>query len=157
MTYLASLAMLVLAGCATMPNGPTVRVLPAPGKTLEQFQSEDVYCRQWAGRQLGESPQEAANRSAAKSAAVGTVLGAGVGAALGAVAGNAGAGAAIGGGTGLLFGGTSGANASEVSGREAQRLYDNAYVQCMYAKGNQVPGIIRRSPDRYPVPPDYRP
>ena len=158
MTYLASLAVLFFAGCATMPNGPTVRVLPAQGKSLEQFRSEDLYCRQWAEGQIGESPQEAANRSSAKSAVVGTALGAGVGAALGAVAGNDGAGAAIGGGTGLLMGSASGANAGQVSGHEAQRLYDNAYVQCMYAKGNQVPGIIRREPsERYPVPPDYRP
>jgi len=31
---------------------------------------------------------------------------------------------------------------------EAQRRYDNAYLQCMYAKGNQVPGVRRRAPDR---------
>jgi hypothetical protein len=27
-------------------------------------------------------------------------------------------------------------------GREAQRRYDNAYVQCMYSYGNQVPGLL---------------
>jgi len=34
---------------------------------------------------------------------------------------------------------------------EVQRRYDNAYVQCMYAKGHQVPG--RDLPARTPAPP----
>ncbi|MES1982387.1 MAG: hypothetical protein V4443_07915 [Pseudomonadota bacterium] len=35
--------------------------------------------------------------------------------------------------------------------REAQWRYDNAYKQCMYAKGNQVPGY--QSPMQMPPPP----
>ena len=34
---------------------------------------------------------------------------------------------------------------------EVQRRYDNAYIQCMYAKGHQVPG--RNLPARTPAPP----
>ena len=34
---------------------------------------------------------------------------------------------------------------------EVQRRYDNAYIQCMYAKGHQVPG--RDLPARTPAPP----
>jgi hypothetical protein len=34
-----------------------------------------------------------------------------------------------------------------------QRRYDNAYMQCMYAKGNQVPGVTRPSRMAYPPPP----
>lgn len=34
---------------------------------------------------------------------------------------------------------------------EVQRRYDNAYIQCMYAKGHQVPG--RDLPTRTPAPP----
>jgi hypothetical protein len=34
---------------------------------------------------------------------------------------------------------------------EVQRRYDNAYVQCMYAKGHQVPG--RSLPTRTPAAP----
>ncbi len=30
---------------------------------------------------------------------------------------------------------------------ETQRRYNNAYIQCMYSKGNQVPGVLRRAPD----------
>jgi hypothetical protein len=160
----SSLLLMALAGCATLPTGPSVRVLPAPGKSFEQFQVDDSICRQWAERQNGNA-QEVANQNTATSAVVGTAVGAGVGAALGAAAGNAGAGAAIGGGTGLLFGTANGAGAGQAYGNEAQRRYDNTYVQCMYAKGNQVPGVVRRvrparrvpppPPDMNSVPPDY--
>src|SRR5262245_51723803 len=98
------ISLITLCGCATVPKGPSVMVLPTPGKPFEQFVSEDGDCRQWAERMVGMKPGEAANRSTASGAAVGTLVGAGAGAALGAVSGNAGAGAAIGGGTGLLFG-----------------------------------------------------
>jgi hypothetical protein len=163
------LVLLALAGCATLPTGPSVRVLPAPGKSFDQFQIEDAICRQWAERQVGMSPQDTANQNTATGAAVGTVLGAGVGAALGAASGNAGAGAAIGAGSGLLMGTASGASSGQVYGMEAQRRYDNTYVQCMYSKGNQIPGTVRRvrrsrsvpppppSSEMYSVPPDYYP
>jgi hypothetical protein len=162
------IALLVLSGCATMPTGPSVRVLPTPGKSFEQFMSEDALCRRYAEQQLGMTAQDTANRNTATSAVVGTAIGAGVGAALGAAGGNAGAGAAIGGGTGLLFGAASGSESGRVYGYEAQRRYDNTYVQCMYAKGNQIPGTMRNTrrvrgytppppPDMYSVPPDYYP
>lgn len=162
------IALLVLSGCATMPTGPSVRVLPTPGKSFEQFVAEDSLCRRYAEQQLGMSPQETVNQNTATGAVVGTAIGAGVGAALGAASGNAGAGAAIGGGTGLLFGAASGSEAGRVYGYEAQRRYDNTYVQCMYAKGNQIPGTMRKTrrarpyappppPGMYSVPPDYYP
>jgi hypothetical protein len=162
---LSVLVLLALCGCATLPTGPSVRVLPAQGKPFEQFQAEDAICRQWAERQIGVSPQETVNRDTASGAVVGTAIGAGVGAVLGAATGNAGAGAAIGGGSGLLLGTASGASSGQVYGMEAQRRYDITYVQCMYAKGNQIPGVERRVRRRaiapppeemYAVPPDYR-
>jgi hypothetical protein len=162
---ISSLALLALSGCATLPTGPSVRVLPGTGKTFEAFQMDDAVCRQWAGRSIGVSPQETINQNVASGAVVGTALGAGVGALLGAAAGDPGIGAAIGAGSGLLLGTASGAEAGNVSGYEAQRRYDNTYVQCMYAKGNQVPGTTRyyrmrtTSPPPPPgfrsVPPDY--
>jgi len=162
-----SLALLVLSGCATLPTGPSVRVLPGQGKTFEQFQADDAVCRQWADQSIGISPQEAVNRNTAAGAVVGTAIGAGLGAAVGAAAGNPGAGAAIGAGSGLLVGTASGASAGQVYGYEAQRRYDNTYIQCMYAKGNQVPGTVRYNrvrrtvppppPDLKSVPPDYVP
>jgi uncharacterized protein YceK len=166
---LTLLVLLALTGCATMPTGPSVRVLPAPGKTFEAFMSEDATCRQWASQLMDKSPQEVMNRNTANSAILGTAIGAAAGAAFGAIGGDAGTGAAIGGGTGLLFGTASGSGYGERYGSEAQMRYDNTYVQCMYAKGNQVPGsmvqqqvparsrvIAPPPPSGYPVPPDYR-
>ncbi|MCM0082836.1 glycine zipper family protein [Geomonas sp. Red32] len=155
---LTLLALLLAAGCETMPTGPSVMVLPAPGKAFDQFMTDDALCRQWAGERIGMSPGETASNTTVKGAAVGTLVGAGAGAALGAAAGNPGAGAAIGGGSGLLLGTAAGSGSGRYSGNEAQRRYDIGYVQCMYAKGNQVPGVRARtrSPS-YPVPPDYQP
>jgi Glycine-zipper domain len=159
-------AVLMLSGCATLPTGPSVLVLPAPGKQFEQFQIEDMTCRQWAGQQIGISAQDTVNQNTAKGAAVGTIIGAGAGALLGAASGHAGAGAAIGAGSGLLLGTATGASAGQEYGWDAQRKYDYVYVQCMYAKGNQIPGQvhqyrIRRSapppPHNSSVPPDYVP
>jgi outer membrane lipoprotein SlyB len=164
---ISSVALLALCGCATLPTGPSVRVMPGQGKTFEQFQADDAVCRQWAGQQVGISPQEAANQNTATGAVAGTLIGAGLGAAVGAASGHPGAGAAIGAGSGLLVGTAAGANSGQVYGREAQRRYDNTYAQCMYAKGNQVPGMVRYQrprrvippppPDLNSVPPDYVP
>ena len=153
--------MLALAGCATLPSGPSVMVLPAPGKPFEVFQSEDANCRRWAEQRIGMNPQDNYNQNAVSGAAVGTVVGAGIGALLGAASGNPGAGAAIGAGSGLLIGTASGADSGQVYGYEAQRRYDNSYLQCMYANGNQIPGTVRRSyrrsvPAPAAIPPDYR-
>jgi len=37
-----------------------------------------------------------------------------------------------------------GASRGKAAGYQAQRRYDNAYEQCMYAKGNQIPGTAQR-------------
>ncbi len=151
---LPCLALLIMAGCApAIPPGPSVLVLPAPYKPFEVFQADDFACRRWAYYQIGISPQEAASQSAVSGAAVGTVVGGAAGAALGAAAGDVGTGAAIGAGTGLLVGATSGASAGEYDAYTLQRRYDQAYVQCMYAKGNQVPGVIRTQRKRTAPPP----
>src|SRR6185369_16370877 len=105
------IALIALTGCATLPTGPSVRVLPAPGKPFEQFMADDAVCRQWSEQQLGISTQETVNRNAATGAVVGTAVGAGLGAAIGAASGHPGVGAAIGAGSGLLVGTASGANA----------------------------------------------
>ncbi len=147
------LSSLVMGGCATIPTGPSVMVLPPPGKPFELFLAEDALCRQWTAQQIGQSPQETANRDTVTGAVAGTVIGAGLGAALGSASGDAGVGAAIGAASGLLLGTASGADAARVSGGEAQRRYDIAYMQCMYAKGNQIPGVTRTPSIRRPPPP----
>ena len=159
------MAMLFISGCATIPSGPSVLVLPAPDKPLAQFQDDEFTCRQWAGQQVGISAQDAVVSDTAKGAAVGTLVGAGAGTLLGAASGRPGTGAAIGAGTGLLFGTAAGSGAGQEYGWETQRRYDFAYVQCMYTKGNQIPDRvhqyrIRRAPkadERFGVPPDYAP
>lgn len=133
----------LVSGCATIPTGPSVMVLPGTGKAFEQFQVDDTACRQWALQQCGMAPGDAATSSGVTSAAVGTVLGAGLGAAIGAAAGNPALGAAVGAGAGLFGGGLVGANAAYASGTAVQYRYDVAYKQCMYAKGNQIPVAAR--------------
>lgn len=152
-TIAIGLFLLLLGGCATLPTGPSVMVLPPPNKSLDQFQADDTFCRQWAARQIGLSPQDTLNQNVATGALIGTAIGAGLGAAIGATSADAGAGAAIGGGTGLLLGSASGADAGQVYGYEAQRRYDIKYMQCMYAKGNQIPGVRTRSTQTTPPPP----
>ena len=147
-------AAVVLSGCATMPTGPMVPVLPGPGKPFEVFMADDTLCRQWAQQQIGgASPSQTANQNLATGATVGTLVGAAMGAAIGAATGNVAAGAAIGGGAGLLGGTATGSNAGAASEYQLQRRYDIAYQQCMYAKGNQIPGVGRRPSRLYAPPP----
>jgi len=42
-------------------------------------------------------------------------------------------------GMGLLFGSAAGSNVAYGSSFQLQQRYDGAYMQCMYAKGNQIP------------------
>jgi hypothetical protein len=159
-SFLLCFVLVVLGGCATMPTGPSVMVLPEPGKPFEQFQSDDAVCRQWAMQQIQVPPNEVVNQNLAGGAAVGTIMGAGLGAAIGAASGNAATGAAIGAGSGLVTGTAAASGPAYAASHEAQRRYDNAYQQCMYAKGNQIPGLAaapKRSPwIPPPPPPGYR-
>ncbi len=148
-------ALAALGGCATVPSGPSVMVLPGPGKPFAVFQGDDAVCRQWASQQVGAEPSETVNQNVAGGAALGTVLGAGMGAALGSISGDAGAGAAFGAATGLLAGTAMATGPAYSSGAILQRRYDNAYLQCMYARGNQIPGVVypsRRAPPPPPPP-----
>jgi hypothetical protein len=149
------MAVVFLGGCATIPAGPSVMVLPAPGKPFEAFQSDDAACRQWALQQAGVRPGEVANENLAGGAAIGTLIGAGLGAAIGAASGHAGSGAAIGAGSGLLAGTAVATGPACRAAREVQRRYDMAYQQCMYAKGNRIPGPMSpsRKARRLPPPP----
>jgi Glycine-zipper domain len=130
----------LLTGCATVPHGPSVMVLPGSSKSFEQFQADDAVCRQWASQQVGTTAQKTATESTVGGAVIGTVVGAAAGAALGAAAGNPAIGAAAGAGVGLLGGTAVGASRGDAYGGSVQRRYDMSYTQCMYAKGNQVPG-----------------
>jgi hypothetical protein len=124
----------LLAGCVSVPMGPTVAAMPPPNKPFQAFAADDETCRHWAGGAAGQGYDAAANQMAAA-----TIVGAVLGAAAGAWSGDshdAGVGAAI----GTLFGGSVGAQQSGAIASNAQRSYDIAYQQCMYARGNVIPG-----------------
>ncbi len=140
---------LVLSGCAQTPLGPTVQVMPGPGKSFEAFTFDQAGCKQYAESSVAGQAQNANNR-AVGAAAIGTVLGAGLGAAIGG-----GRGAAIGAGSGAIAGTGVGMGSSSNEQYGIQQQYDNAYAQCMYSKGNMVPGygpMMVNSPP--PGPPD---
>jgi len=139
------LVMMLLAGCATFPPGPSVMVMPGNGKTFEAFQADDSVCRQWAQNRTEWNANQTVNENVAGGAIAGGVLGAAAGALIGAASGNVGPGAAIGAGAGLLGGAFLGSTQAYGAGGEVQRRYDNSYQQCMYLKGNQVPGQAQAS------------
>ena len=115
---------LLLAACAAPPPGPSVMALPGQGKSFDQFQRDDVGCRQYSDQQTGYGgPAAAANQAGVGNALLTTGLGAAAGALIGAAAGNAGAG--------------------------LQAQYDMAYSQCMYGHDNRVPA----APSPYPPAP----
>jgi uncharacterized protein YcfJ len=132
-------AVALLTGCATIPTGPSVMVLPGDRKTFEQFQVDDAVCRQWAAQQTGTTGERASSGSTISGAAIGTAIGAAAGAAIGAAAGSPGTGAAAGAGAGLLGGTAVGASRAEAAYGSVQSRYDAAFMQCMYAKGHQIP------------------
>jgi hypothetical protein len=144
-------ALLGVAACVTMPNGPSVTAMPGTGKSFDQFRADDADCRQYALSQIGgATANDAAVDSAVKSAAVGTIVGALAGAAI-----NGSQGAGVGAGVGLLAGSAAGSGASQASGYSTQHRYDSAYIQCMYAKGDRVPvsGRMTSAPVRHYNPP----
>ncbi len=145
--------MALLTACATVPSGPMVMVLPGAGKPFDLFQLEDAACRYHAQTQIGVTPGQEPAQSTLSGAAIGTFVGAGLGAAFGAAAGNPEVGAAVGAGTGLLMGTATGVEAGAASARTLQWRYDVSYVQCMYAKGNQVPGTTATPPPHHVPPP----
>ncbi len=126
---------LLVAGCASTPTGPSVLVLQGSGKTFDEFVRDDVYCRDFSLRQVGgKGPGHAGQNAAVASSITGTVIGAAAGAAIG---GHRGAG--VGAGTGLIVGSMAGSEGNYRSENSTQRQYDNAYVQCMYGAGHRVP------------------
>lgn len=145
-------AALVLAGCVALPTGPSVMVLPGTGRNFDQFRFDEGECRQYAYQQIGgQTAAKSQVDAGVTSAVVGTAVGAIAGAAIGGHSRDAGAGA----GVGLLMGSAMGSSAANASAYDAQRRYDHAYIQCMYAKGHRVPVPGGYSTRRYSAPPAY--
>ncbi len=148
----ATAAVVLLGSNAAWALAPSVQVMPGPNKPMQVFQQDDAACRQYADGQAG--PDESGS-TVAGSAIVGTILGAGLGAAFGG-----GRGAAIGAASGAIAGTGYGASAAAQQQYTQQQRYDNAYVQCMYSRGNQVPGAAGAAPPppgAQPPPPDSQP
>ena len=141
---IATLMALLLTACAVAPMGPSVQVLPNSSKPFQVFQQDQRECNQYAQTQIA-GQVDAANANAVGTVVISTFLGALLGSAASTHGyqgrhyshpGNnlTGTGAAIGAGAGVAIG----ANQSERDQGSIQGQYDNAYVQCMYSKGNQV-------------------
>ncbi|PKM12787.1 MAG: hypothetical protein CVV13_04050 [Gammaproteobacteria bacterium HGW-Gammaproteobacteria-3] len=144
-------ASLAVSSCVSIPDGPSVMVLPGSTLSFQQFRNDDAVCQLYAKAQVGGvTPKQASVESGLTSAVVGTALGAAVGAAI-----DGGSGAAIGAGSGLAGGTIVGTGAASSSAYEAQQRYDIAYIQCMYAKGHQVPvsGSFSTQPAASTIPP----
>jgi uncharacterized protein YcfJ len=122
--------------------------MPAPGKPFDVFMAEEHLCRQYAEQSIGSSPNEVASNNAVETAAAGVAIGTVVGALAGGREG-----APIGAAVGLVAGSSAGSNEAAYASRDAQRRYDIAYEQCMYAKGNQVPGYQFQQQIPPPPPP----
>lgn len=137
----------MLAGCATIPTGPSVAVMPGPGKPFDMFQQDNAICRQFAEQQIGVNPSQVAREQVITGAAAGAAVGAATGALMGG--GREGPTESMA-GAGMIVGTAAGANAAAASTMTLQRRYDIAYQQCMYAKGNLIPGYPA---PRYAPPP----
>lgn len=127
-------SLLVLASCASAPMGPTIQVLPSPTKPFQVFQQDQADCKQYAQSEVAGQADNV-NQKSVGTATIGAVLG-GV---LGALVGNRHS-AGVGSAAGILVGTSMGTNATDYSQHSIQSQYNNAYVQCMYSKGNQVSG-----------------
>ena len=138
----------LLAACASIPTGPSVAVMPGPGKPFDQFQVDNAICRQFAEQQIGVNPNEVAQQQVVTGAAAGAAIGAASGALMGQ--GHDGSTGSMA-GAGLIVGSAAGAGAAAQSTMTLQRRYDIAYQQCMYAKGNLIPGYP--APRYAPLPP----
>jgi len=137
----------VLAGCASIPTGPSVAVMPGPGKPFDQFQADNAICREFAQQQIGVNPNQVAREQVLSGAAAGAAIGAASGALMGH--GHEGSAESMA-GAGVIVGSAAGASAAGQSTMTLQRRYDIAYQQCMYAKGNLIPGYPA---PRYVAPP----
>jgi len=149
---IAALGLLLLAGCASTPEGPSFSAMPGRGKSMQAFDRDDYDCQGYASNRVAGRVDRANDKTATS-----TILGAAIGAGLGAAVGNT-QGAIVGGTAGGLIG-----NASSDPGYKqygVQREYDAAYAQCMTSRGNEVPVPGRYRPgyrDYPPPPPGYGP
>jgi uncharacterized protein YcfJ len=136
----AMIAVIALTACAPTVMAPTVPVMPGANKPANQFMADQQTCQGYANSQTAPLSAQA-NNQALGGALLTTAIGAGLGAAIGGGRGAA---------SGALVGTAAGAQGSSIAGMNIQQQYDIFYGQCMYARGNQVPGF---APNMYAIPP----
>ena len=135
-----------LGACVTPPVAPTIPVAPGLNKSFDAFAADQATCQQYATAQTAPQAYAATNQ------AVGTtLLTSAVGAAIGGAVGGGHA-AGIGAASGAALGAFGGAANSGFAQMSLQQQYDVLYGQCMYAQGNQVPGLSGPPPG---MPPPY--
>ena len=105
-------------------------------------------CQQYADG-LITPIRTAANNQAVASAVIGAALGAALGASVGG-----GRGAGIGAAAGAVSGTNVGVINASFAGMTIQQQFDIAYSQCMYTRGNQIPGF-QANTYVLPPPPSY--
>lgn len=122
-------ATLIASACGSIPDmpangGPTVGVLPGGGKSMPEFNQDDIACRDTAKLRakdntplpvamgLGKPEIVASARSRVTVRQSGEST------------------------TGSVFGNASAPDPGNVT---AQQRYDTAYVQCMFSKGHKIP------------------
>lgn len=112
--------------CATAGrDGPSIAVLPGGGKSMSEFNADDITCRTTArARSTDRGPPPAAMGLSSEPALV-------------ASRGRIALRPETDTGTGSIFGGAL-APASDNSFTPQQR-YDTAYLQCMHSKGHKIP------------------
>lgn len=129
------LVLALLAGCYTMPEGPTVTALQGDAKSANEFRTDNGDCRQYAYAQADEATSASAGHP-----------GRGTRSAHGAAAGATADAALAGARTGSIIDGT---DSAQFGGFGPQEVYNRAFVQCMYFRGNKVPLLAR---ERWPAP-----
>ena len=130
--YIALLLSALLVGCVTAPVGPHVAVMPAKGKTLEQFKADDQTCKAYAQAQVGDDLE----KNSAMNTLMDMAIGGAVGALGGQMVGHNTKGTVAGAGIGMAAGLAAGAYQANKASDDAQIRYDNAYQECMHVKGH---------------------
>ncbi|MGE4482719.1 hypothetical protein [Acidocella sp.] len=145
-----------------MPTQPTVVAMPGQGKSWDQFQADNAYCKSYAASQMPNGGQvaQASQNNSTMTTAAGALLGAGLGAALASGPhGNPGVGAAIGAGVGALGGAAVAGNNTQATADSLQGRYDVAYAQCMVGHGESIQQpmapVYAAPPVYYAPPPGY--
>jgi hypothetical protein len=135
--WISAAAAAQIVGCSSAVQSPTVVVAPAQDKSPSAFAADNSTCTAVATQQ-GEAAKNSANMQIAGSAVMNAAFSAGNSVAAGARGSMVAANAA----TGAL---TSAIASGQAAQATLQRRFDLAYAECMYARGNSLPGFASGS------------